>query len=204
MLEAEVSKSGEVTVEGHVIGRLQGFEFAPDTAGAGQDAKALRAAAQKVLAVEIEARAAKFAVAPDEQFVLANDGVSLDLPPGEIHAIVGENGAGKTTLMRVLYGLTQPDGGEIQVDGQRIDAMSAGQLSHWRSQNVGFVFQFYNLMPTLNAQKNVELPLLLTRLSSAQRKRNAEIALQKQLGQQAAERVAHNDRFFAEPLDNLG
>ncbi|MCC6949633.1 MAG: DEAD/DEAH box helicase [Bradyrhizobiaceae bacterium] len=75
MLETEISKTGEVIVEGHVIGRLHGFEFAPDTSGAGQDAKALRAAAQKALAGEIEARAAKLAAAPDDQFLLANDGV---------------------------------------------------------------------------------------------------------------------------------
>src|SRR5262245_2391236 len=104
--------------------------------------------------------------------------IDLDIPKGDFVARMGPSGSGKTTLLNLIGGLDSPSGGEISVDGQRIDMMSSGQLSHWRSQNVGFVFQFYNLMPTLNAQKNVELPLLLTNLSSAQRKRNAEIALE--------------------------
>jgi len=91
MLETEVSKTGEVIVEGHVIGRLHGFEFAPDTAGAGQDAKALRAAAQKALAGEIEARAAKLAAAPDEQFLLANDGVIRWIGEAVARLMPGEN-----------------------------------------------------------------------------------------------------------------
>jgi len=105
-------------------------------------------------------------------------GIDLGIERGDFVALMGPSGSGKTTLLNLIGGLDSPSGGEIDVDGQRIDTMSSGQLSTWRSQHVGFVFQFYNLMPMLSAQKNVELPLLLTRLSAAQRKRNAEIALE--------------------------
>ncbi len=105
-------------------------------------------------------------------------GVDLDIAERDFVALMGPSGSGKTTLLNLIGGLDSPSGGEIEINGQRIDQMSSGQLSNWRSNNVGFVFQFYNLMPTLSAQKNVELPLLLTKLSGAQRKRNAEIALQ--------------------------
>ena len=105
-------------------------------------------------------------------------GIDLDIEKGDFVALMGPSGSGKTTLLNLIGGLDSPSSGEIDVDGQRIDTMSSGQLSTWRSHTVGFVFQFYNLMPMLSAQKNVELPLLLTRLSAAQRKRNAEIALE--------------------------
>ena len=105
---------------------------------------------------------------------------SLDLHvgEGEFVAVTGPSGSGKTTLLNLIGGLDTPTSGSIEIAGQRIDGMKSGQLSQWRSNHVGFVFQFYNLMPTLTAQKNVELPLLLTKLSAAQRKRNAEIALE--------------------------
>ena len=105
-------------------------------------------------------------------------GIDLDIDRGDFAALMGPSGSGKTTLLNLIGGLDSPTSGEIAVDGKRIDQMSSGQLSQWRSDHVGFVFQFYNLMPTLNAQKNVELPLLLTKLSAAQRRRNAEIALE--------------------------
>jgi len=105
-------------------------------------------------------------------------GIDLDIAQGDFVALMGPSGSGKTTLLNLIGGLDSPSSGEIEVDGQRIDTLGSGQLAHWRSNHVGFVFQFYNLMPTLSAQKNVELPLLLTSLNSAQRKRNAEIALQ--------------------------
>jgi putative ABC transport system ATP-binding protein len=105
-------------------------------------------------------------------------GIDLDIESGDFVALMGPSGSGKTTLLNLIGGLDSPTEGEIEVAGQRIDRMSGGQLAQWRSRNVGFVFQFYNLMPTLTAQKNVELPLLLTSLSGAQRKRNAAIALE--------------------------
>ena len=104
-------------------------------------------------------------------------GVDLEIAKGDFIALMGPSGSGKSTLLNLIGGLDNPSSGEIEVGGERIDQMGAGQLSQWRSDHVGFVFQFYNLMPMLSAQRNVELPLLLTNLGSAQRKRNAEIAL---------------------------
>jgi len=113
---------------------------------------------------------------PEQVHVL--HGLDLEIPRGDFVALMGPSGSGKTTLLNLIGGLDTPTSGEIEIEGERIDSFSDGQLAHWRSQHVGFVFQFYNLMPTLTAQKNVELPLLLTKLGGAQRKRNAEIALQ--------------------------
>ena len=105
-------------------------------------------------------------------------GIDLDIEKGDFVALMGPSGSGKTTLLNLIGGLDSPSSGSIEVDGGRIDNLGSGQLAQWRSNHVGFVFQFYNLMPTLNAQKNVELPLLLTRLSAADRKSNAAIALE--------------------------
>jgi putative ABC transport system ATP-binding protein len=112
-----------------------------------------------------------------KQSVDVLEGLTLDIPKGEFVALMGPSGSGKTTLLNLIGGLDTPTSGEITVAGQRLDKMSSGELSRWRSNHVGFVFQFYNLMPMLTAQRNVELPLLLTRLSAAQRKSNALAAL---------------------------
>lgn len=112
---------------------------------------------------------------PEQVHVL--HGLDLDIAAGDFVALMGPSGSGKTTLLNLIGGLDSASAGQIEIAGQHLESMSAGQLAQWRSDHVGFVFQFYNLMPMLTAQKNVELPLLLTHLSGAQRKRNAEIAL---------------------------
>jgi len=104
--------------------------------------------------------------------------LNLDIASGEFLALMGPSGSGKTTLLNLIGGLDRPDTGEIDVAGQRIDKLSNRDLAKWRARNVGFVFQFYNLMPMLSAERNVELPLLLTNLSRSRRKQNVQAALQ--------------------------
>jgi putative ABC transport system ATP-binding protein len=104
--------------------------------------------------------------------------LNLDIAAGEFLALMGPSGSGKTTLLNLIGGLDRPDQGEIDVAGQRIDKLSNRDLAKWRARNVGFVFQFYNLMPMLSAERNVELPLLLTSLPRARRKQNVQAALQ--------------------------
>ena len=118
-------------------------------------------------------------------------GVSLDIPQGDFLALMGPSGSGKTTLLNLLGGLDQPSGGAIEVGGTNIGALSGGQLSKWRSHHIGFVFQLYNLLPVLTAERNVELPLLLTKLSKAERRKRVAIAL-KVVG--LAERAKHYPR----------
>jgi putative ABC transport system ATP-binding protein len=103
--------------------------------------------------------------------------LTLDIPRGDFVALMGPSGSGKTTLLNLIGGLDKPSAGEIHVGGVHIDRLSSSELARWRARNVGFVFQFYNLMPVLSAEGNVELPLLLTRLSAAQRKKSVAAAL---------------------------
>ncbi len=105
-------------------------------------------------------------------------GINLEIEQGDFLALMGPSGSGKTTLLNLIGGLDHPTGGEIEVEGQSLGGMSNKALARWRSENVGFIFQFYNLLPVLNAQRNVELPLLLTKLSRKQRQANAETALE--------------------------
>ena len=103
--------------------------------------------------------------------------LDLDIPQGDFIAIMGPSGSGKTTLLNLLGGLDRPTSGTINVGGAELTQMSNSQLSSWRSTHVGFIFQFYNLLPVLTAQKNVELPLLLTKFSGKERAERAAIAL---------------------------
>jgi putative ABC transport system ATP-binding protein len=104
-------------------------------------------------------------------------GVNLEIPRGEFLALMGPSGSGKTTLLNLIGGLDTPTEGRIEVGGVDISRMGGAALARWRSQNIGFVFQLYNLLPVLTAERNVELPLLLTKLSKAQRRKHVEIAL---------------------------
>ena len=104
-------------------------------------------------------------------------GVNLEVPQGDFLALMGPSGSGKTTLLNLMGGLDTPSEGSIEVAGDRIDKMSGGRLAAWRARHIGFVFQMYNLLPVLTAARNVELPLLLTKLSSADRKRRVQTAL---------------------------
>lgn len=113
-----------------------------------------------------------------KQSVEVLQSLDLDIARGDFLALMGPSGSGKTTLLNLIGGLDQPSKGSISVDGRRIDQLSGSQLARWRGSHVGFVFQFYNLMPVLSAERNVELPLLLTGLSRRERQRRAAIALE--------------------------
>jgi putative ABC transport system ATP-binding protein len=118
-------------------------------------------------------------------------GVNLDIPRGDFLALMGPSGSGKTTLLNLIGGLDTPTGGAVEVNGVPVSQLNGSDLSRWRSRNIGFVFQLYNLLPVLTAEKNVELPLLLTKLSKAERKKRSAIAL-KVVG--LAERAKHYPR----------
>jgi putative ABC transport system ATP-binding protein len=118
-------------------------------------------------------------------------GVNVDIPQGDFLALMGPSGSGKTTLLNLLGGIDTPSAGTIQVAGVNLHELSGARLSRWRSQNIGFVFQLYNLLPVLTAEKNVELPLLLTKLGKADRRKRVGIAL-KVVG--LADRARHYPR----------
>ena len=118
-------------------------------------------------------------------------GVNLEIPRGDFLGLMGPSGSGKTTLLNLMGGLDAPTGGSIDVAGVPIGSLGGSRLSRWRSEHVGFVFQLYNLLPVLTAEKNVELPLLLTRLSKTERRKRVAIAL-KVVG--LADRARHYPR----------
>ncbi len=105
------------------------------------------------------------------------EGLDLDVPTGSYEALMGPSGSGKTTLLNLIAGLDRPSEGTIDVGGKRLEGMGEGALAKWRSSTIGFVFQSYNLLPVLTALENVELPLLLTNLGSADRRTRAQTAL---------------------------
>src|SRR5512146_1905960 len=105
------------------------------------------------------------------------DGLNLQVREGEFVALMGPSGSGKTTLLNLIAGIDRPTSGNLQIVGTELSRLSEGELAKWRSRSVGFIFQFYNLIPVLNALENVALPLLLTNLSSSQRKERAMLAL---------------------------
>jgi putative ABC transport system ATP-binding protein len=105
------------------------------------------------------------------------DGLDLDLARGEFLALMGPSGSGKSTLLNIIGGLDAPTQGAVTVNGERIDRLSGGRLAQWRARHIGLVFQFYNLIPVLSAERNVELPLLLTHLSRDQRLKHVDTAL---------------------------
>jgi putative ABC transport system ATP-binding protein len=127
----------------------------------------------------------------DSQEITVLDGIDLQVPEGEFVALMGPSGSGKTTLLNLVAGIDRPTSGEVVVAGTDVAQLSESALAQWRSHNVGFIFQFYNLIPVLNATENVELPLLLTRLSKKERRERALTAL-KVVG--LADRAHHYPR----------
>jgi len=111
------------------------------------------------------------------QAVPVLEGISFDIAQGEFVALMGPSGSGKSTLLNLIAGIDKPDSGELRVAGEDIARMSESELADWRAASIGFIFQFYNLMPVLTAYENVELPLLLTNLSRAERRQRVELAL---------------------------
>lgn len=112
------------------------------------------------------------------ELVRVLEGITLAIEEGDFVGLMGPSGSGKTTLLNLLGGLDKPTRGDVEVDGRNISKLSTGALAKWRANNIGFIFQFYNLLPVLTAARNVGLPLLLTSLSASQRKKHVNTALQ--------------------------
>ena len=126
----------------------------------------------------VEVRGVRKVYRRDAQAITVLDGLDLDVQEGEFLALMGPSGSGKTTLLNLIAGIDRPTAGSVNVAGTNVAALSEGALARWRSHNVGFIFQFYNLIPVLTAEENVALPLLLERLSKKERSKRALTALQ--------------------------
>ena len=113
----------------------------------------------------------------DTQEIPVLEGIDLDVPEGSFEALMGPSGSGKTTLLNLIAGIDSATAGSVEVNGTDLTRLSEGDLATWRSRNIGFIFQFYNLLPVFTAFQNVELPLLLTNLSKAERRKRVETAL---------------------------
>src|SRR2546428_11128049 len=125
----------------------------------------------------VEIRGLRKVYAREKQEVTVLDGIDLDIPEGSFEALMGPSGSGKTTLLNLIAGIDQPTAGTVRVAGSDIGRMGETERAAWRARNIGFIFQFYNLMPVLTAAENVELPLLLTPLGKPERRRRVEVAL---------------------------
>jgi putative ABC transport system ATP-binding protein len=139
----------------------------------------------------IEIRDVRKVYRRDRQEVTVLDGITLDVPAGAFEALMGPSGSGKTTLLNLIAGIDAPTSGSLKVAGEEIAGLSETQRASWRARNIGFIFQFYNLMPVLSAAENVELPLLLTKLTRAERVRRVELTL-KLVG--LSDRLDHTPR----------
>jgi putative ABC transport system ATP-binding protein len=150
-----------------------------------------RAARSSTAMAMVDVRNVKKVYHRDAQEVPVLNGLSLQVNEGDFVALMGPSGSGKTTLLNLIAGIDRPTSGQVVVAGTDVAQLSESQLASWRSHNVGFIFQFYNLIPVLSALENVELPLLLTSLSKKQRRERATTAL-KVVG--LAERASHYPR----------
>ena len=159
----------------------------------------------------VEIRNLRKVYARNDEEVVVLDGLDLDIAAGAFEALMGPSGSGKSTLLNLIAGIDEPTSGSLKVAGEEISRLSESQRAPWRSRHIGFIFQFYNLMPVLTAFENVELPLLLTNLSKAERKQRVETALKlvnlqdrldhtpKQLSGGQQQRVAIARAIVADP-----
>jgi putative ABC transport system ATP-binding protein len=125
----------------------------------------------------VQVRNVKKVYQRDKQQIPVLDGISLDVAEGDFIALMGPSGSGKTTLLNLIGGIDQPTSGDVVVGGTSIGKLDGARLAKWRSRNIGFIFQLYNLIPVLTAQQNVELPLLLHKMSGKERRERAQKAL---------------------------